>query len=144
MNFVGEVRCPWAERLQGKTKSYEIIWLILPQPPMRRKTKLAVFVFLTLLSSLSAVAKDKERDWQTGILRDSSRSRYFAGTVGNANTNGSVNDNGSFNGSTSSSEVAVYRVYQNFEIEGDQYVYLARSTSNGAGQKPLMSLSTRG
>jgi len=93
---------------------------------MRMKTKLTVFAFFTVLSCLSAVAKDKVRDWQTGILRDSSRSRYFAGTIGNANTNGSVNDNGSFNGSTNSSETAVYRVYQNFEIECDQFVYLAQ------------------
>jgi hypothetical protein len=89
----------------------------------RRITLLAVFA---LFACLPALAKDKDRAWQSGILRDSSRSRYFAGTIGNANTDGSVNDNGSYNGSTNSSETAIYRVYQNFEIEGEQYVYLAQ------------------
>jgi hypothetical protein len=93
---------------------------------MRPTRRVALLTALALAASLSAVAKDKDRAWQTGTLRDSSRSRYFAGTVGNANTNGSVNDNGNYNGSTSSSETAIYRVYQNYEIEGDQYVYLAQ------------------
>jgi hypothetical protein len=93
---------------------------------MSPKQRLKFVCVLVLAISLAAFAKDKERDWQAGTLRDSSRSRYFAGTVGNANSNGSVGDNGSFNGSTNSSETAIYRVYQNYEIEGDQYVYLAQ------------------
>jgi hypothetical protein len=83
---------------------------------------------LTVLMSLNPAAaeKQKTRDWQTGTVLDSSRSRYFAGTVGDANTNGTVNDDGRYNGSTNTSETAIYRVYQNFVIEGDQFVYLAQ------------------
>ena len=81
----------------------------------------------TLLLPLSPFAQaEKQHNWQTGTVLDSTRSRYFAGTVGNANSNGRVDDNGSYSGNTSASEIAVYRVYQNFEIEDDQHVFLAQ------------------
>lgn len=97
----------------------------------------AIFLLaLTPLLSIPCHAADKQRDWQTGVVRDSSRSRYFAGIVGDANTNGTVNDNGAYSGQTSSSEIAVYRVYQNFEIEGDQYVYLAQEHLKWRWSKP--------
>ncbi len=96
-----------------------------------------VFALLViLLLPLTPASAEKQRDWQTGIVRDSNRSRYFAGTVGSASTNGSINDNGNYSGTTSSGETAVYRVYQNFEIEGDRYVYLAQERLHWRWSKP--------
>jgi hypothetical protein len=103
---------------------------------MRIARKLsAPLPFLLLLCAI-ATAADKPRDWQTGTVLDSSRSRYFAGTIGDANTNGTVNDNGNYSGNTSASETAIYRVYQNFVIEGDQYVYLAQEHIKWRWSKP--------
>ncbi len=85
----------------------------------------ATFACVVLLLVAGFAKAEKIRDWQSGTVLDTSRSRYFSGTVGNANSNGQVNDNGSYNGNSTSSETAIYRVYQNFQIEGDQYVYLA-------------------
>jgi hypothetical protein len=91
-----------------------------------RNALIAVLVCLFALTPLRAA--EKPLDWQVGILRDSERSRYFAGTVGSSNENGTATGYGNtatYQGTTSSSRTAVYRVYQNYEIEGDQYVYLA-------------------
>src|ERR1039458_9246228 len=76
-----------------------------------------------------AVAAERERDWQTGKVLDSQRSRYFAGTVGNANTTGIAQANGNYGtyqGKTNTTQTAVYRTYENFVIEGDTLVYLAQ------------------
>jgi hypothetical protein len=83
---------------------------------------------LFLISVLAAVAfgAAKLRDWQTGKVLDTQRQRYFAGTVGSGNSNGTVSDSGTYSGQTNSSSRAVYRVFENFVIEGDQYVYLAQ------------------
>jgi hypothetical protein len=98
------------------------------------RTTFAVLCLLLLVTPLATA--EKQRDWRNGTVLDSSRSRYFAGTIGNSNTSGSVNDSGSFNGSTTSSETAVYRVYQNFVIEGDQYAYLAQEHLHWRWSKP--------
>jgi len=93
------------------------------------KRRNALFAVLILLFGLTPVVKaEKQLDWQVGILRDSERSRYFAGTVGSSNTNGTATaygDTATYQGTTNTSKTAVYRVYQEYEIEGDQYVYLA-------------------
>ena len=76
-----------------------------------------------------AISAERTRDWQTGKVLDSQRSRYFAGTVGNANTTGSAQANGNYgtyNGNTNSSETAVYRVFETFLIEGETHAYLAQ------------------
>jgi hypothetical protein len=57
---------------------------------MKQIRMLAALCVLALGLLPSAQAA-KQLDWQTGILRDSERSRYFAGTVGDSNTNGNVN-----------------------------------------------------
>lgn len=97
---------------------------------------LALCGVVAILSFQGTVAAEKTHDWQTGMVLDTSRSRYFAGTVGNGNTNGQVSDNGSYSGNSSSSETAVYRVYQNFQIEGEQYVYLAQEHLKWRWSKP--------
>jgi hypothetical protein len=80
-------------------------------------------------ASENAVCGEKNRDWQTGKVLDSQRSRYFAGTVGNANMTGTAQATGNYGvyqGNTSSSQTAVYRVYETFLIEGEKYAYLAQ------------------
>jgi hypothetical protein len=88
-----------------------------------------IFVILAATFISSGAAAEKPRDWQTGKVLDSERSRYFAGTVGNANTNGQVQANGNFGtyqGNTSSSQRAIYRTYETFLIEGLTHAYLAQ------------------
>ena len=86
---------------------------------------LAVCVLAFVVSAGSAA--QKQRAWATGKVLDSQRQRYFAGTVGNGSTSGTVNgDTGAFHGQTDDSSTAVYRVVEDFVIEGDEYVYLAQ------------------
>lgn len=102
---------------------------------MTSARKLKVLLPFMLITCAFAMAA-KPRDWQTGTVLDTNRSRYFAGTVGNANAYGNVNSSGSYNGSATESETAIYRVYQNFLIEGDQYVYLAQEHLKWRWSKP--------
>lgn len=95
----------------------------------------AVIAILCMTSCL--VASEKQRDWQTGKVLDTNRQRYFAGTVGSSNTNGTVDgDAGAYHGYTSGSSTAVYRVFETFVIEGDQYVYLAQERLRWRWSKP--------
>ena len=66
-------------------------------------------VALALLLVNQAAGAEKVRDWQTGKVLNAERSRYFAGTVGSANT-----------------QTAVHRVYETFLIEGETHAYLAQ------------------
>ena len=89
----------------------------------------ALLLVLCLLTSISTFAAEKKREWQTGKVLDSERSRYFAGTVGSANTTGNAQANGNYGtyqGTTNTSQAAVYRVYQTFLIEGETTAYLAQ------------------
>jgi hypothetical protein len=86
-----------------------------------------VFFALALALASAVVAGEKQRDWQMGKVLDTQRQRYFAGTVGGGSTNGTVNtDTGTYHGQSDDSSTAIYRVYETFVIEGDQYVYLAQ------------------
>lgn len=94
---------------------------------MKRRLACNVFVLTALLLSMCALATaEKQRDWKTGKVLDSERSRYFAGTVGGSNTNGTVSENGTYSGNTNGSQTAVYRVYETFVIEGDTEAYQAQ------------------
>jgi len=99
------------------------------------------FVALVLLAGLTqiAVGAEKNRDWQMGKLLDSQRNRYFAGTVGNANTTGTAQANGNYGtyqGNTNTSQVAAYRVYETFLIEGATHAYLAQERLRWRWSKP--------
>jgi hypothetical protein len=83
-------------------------------------------LLIFLAFSTLALAGPKERAWQSGKVLDSQRQRYFAGTVGNSNTTGTVDSSGNYHGNSSGGETAVYRVVEDFVIEGEQYVYLAQ------------------
>jgi len=87
----------------------------------------------------SSAGAEKQRDWQTGRVLDSQRSRYFAGTVGNANTNGTAQvngDYGTYQGHTNSTQTAIYRTYETFLIEGDTHAYLAQERLRWKWSKP--------
>jgi hypothetical protein len=66
-----------------------------------------VALVLTQSHRATAAEKIKNWNWQTGKLLDSERNSYLAGTVGRNTT---VPGAG----------------YQTFQIEGDQYVYMAQ------------------
>lgn len=94
---------------------------------------------LLLLIPLVSSSAEKRRDWQTGTVLDSQRNRYFAGTVGNANTTGTAQANGNYGtyqGQTTTSQTAVYRVYETFVIEGDTYAYVAQERLRWKWSKP--------
>jgi hypothetical protein len=102
-----------------------------------RPVFLGMVVLLATLAS--ATAADKQRDWQTGKVLDSERNRYFVGTVGNANTTGTAQingNNGTYQASTTSSQSALYKVYETFLIEGDSYAYLAQERLRWRWSKP--------
>lgn len=102
-------------------------------------TKLRTAVLLAVLVPTAAYAKHKGRGWQQGKLIATDASRYFAGTVGSASTNGSISesgDSGTYSGQTTSSQRAVYRVYQDYVIETDQYVYIAEERLRWRWSKP--------
>jgi hypothetical protein len=85
-------------------------------------------ILVDLLAGL-AFGAAKQRDWQTGKVLDTQRQRYFAGTVGSSNSSGTVDvngDSGTYRGQSDGASTAVYRVFETFVIEGDQYVYLAQ------------------
>lgn len=78
---------------------------------------------LILLCVSAASAKEKERQWQTGRLLDMSRSSGYAGDIGSAS--GSATTTGdSTCGTASGSSVAIYRVYETYQIESADYIYV--------------------
>ena len=94
---------------------------------------------LTSVLVVSAPAAEKVREWQMGKVLDSQRSRYFAGTVDNANTTGTAQANGNYGtyqGNTSSSQTAVYRVFETFVIEGEKYAFKAQERLKWRWSKP--------
>ena len=93
-----------------------------------------VFVFV-----VSVPAAEKVRDWQAGKVLDSQRSRYFAGTVSDANTSGTARTSGTYGtyqSNTTSSETAGYRVFETFLIESETHAYLAQERLRWKWSKP--------
>jgi hypothetical protein len=89
--------------------------------------------------AIEASGREKTRHWQTGKVLDSQRSRYFAGTVGDATSTGRVDTysgGGTYQGHTSTSQTAVYRVYETFLIEGETHAYLAQERLLWRWSKP--------
>jgi hypothetical protein len=106
---------------------------------MDRLSSRLICLLLAALSICVAVAAKKPRDWQMGKVLDSQRSRYFAGTVGNASTTGTAHSNGNsgtYQGTTNTSQTAVYRVYETFLIEGETHAYLAQERLRWRWSKP--------
>ncbi len=99
-----------------------------------------MFVVVLLLGmSVSAIAKDKNITWNTGKVLDTQRNRYFAGTLSSHNESGNIQANGTSNtygsmtntsatgtysGSSYGSNTAVYRVFEDYVIDGGSEVFL--------------------
>lgn len=96
-------------------------------------------VGLIMLLPGTALSAEKVRNWDTGKVIDSERSRYFAGTVGSDNTVGTAQTNGNYGtyqGQTTTTQTAVYRVYQTFAIEGHTYAYVVQERLRWRWSKP--------
>jgi hypothetical protein len=103
---------------------------------------------ILIFSAFAALAlAASARQWQTGKVLDYERNSYFAGSIGSTSTSGTATAtatgtgplataSGTYQGSTLHSNSAIYRVYQNYVIEGDQYVYLASERLRWRWSKP--------
>lgn len=94
---------------------------------MKRRYLVIAFVLAFLTSFMWS--GEKERDWQTGKVLDTEASREFVGTVGDVTTKGEARASGNratYQGKSSTSETAVYRVYNTVIIEGKTHGYVAR------------------
>jgi len=92
-------------------------------------SKLRLWVTFCLLAVVCVTSSraTKNPNWLDGKVLDTTRNRYFAGTVSNSNESGSVYANGNnatYEGSSTGSNIAVYRVYANYVIDGGDTVYL--------------------
>ena len=107
-------------------------------------------ICLSLLCSTALYAA-KEHTWQTGTTLDTARNRYFAGMVHNSSESGTVsgsgtsntignstysNASGSYSGSNSGTDVAIYRVYEDYVIDSGTLVYLVEERLHWRWSKP--------
>ena len=83
-------------------------------------------VLILLLPSLAAAA---ERNWQTGTLTDTEQTREKEGSTKHTTSDGSVKNKGNkadYSQTTNSTESDNIEVYQNYTIESENKVYIAR------------------
>src|ERR1700693_775714 len=90
-----------------------------------------------LLLSSVALPKDKDRQWQTGKVLDANRDRTYVGSINNASGNATTTGNTTA-GQVSGSTTAVYRVYETYEIEAGDYVYVCQEHIRWRWSKPAM------
>ena len=95
-----------------------------------------ICVPLMLLTDLS-FAKEKQRDWQTGKVVDTSRDKTYAGSVGNASGTATTSGDTTY-GHASGSSTAVYRVYETYTIEAGDYVYVCQEHIKWRWSKPAL------
>jgi hypothetical protein len=85
-------------------------------------------ITIVLIAATAALAA-KPLNWQAGRVLDTQRNRYYAGTIDSGNASGSATttDSATTTGSvwSSHSSTAVYRVFETFIIEGEDYAYVA-------------------
>jgi len=96
-----------------------------------------LILFVSLAPSHQATAKEKERQWQTGKVLDTNRQRNYAGTIDNASGSATASGNTTY-GNASGSSVAVYRVYETYEIEAGYYIYECQEHIKWRWSKPAM------
>ena len=99
--------------------------------------------FLALLAlAAPTIAAEKVREWQTGKVLDTERSRYYAGTVssGQTNGNGQVYNGGygAYQGQTVASHHAIYRGYETIVIDADTHVYVVQQRLKSRRSKAAM------
>jgi hypothetical protein len=84
---------------------------------------------MIILIAATSILAAKPLNWQTGKVLDTQRNRYYASTGDSGNTSGSATttDSATTAGSvwSSHSSTAVYRVFETFVIEGEDYAYVA-------------------
>lgn len=90
-----------------------------------------------LLLSSSVFPKEKERQWQTGKVLDTNRDRTYAGTTSHASGSATTSGNTTY-GSANGSATAVYHVYETYEIEAGDYVYVCQEHIRWKWSKPAM------
>ena len=86
-----------------------------------------------VLIAATALIAAKPLHWQTGKVLDTQRNRYFAGTVDSGTASGTATTTGVATGTVTTtgsvwsqqSSTALYRVYETFVVEGEDYVYVA-------------------
>ena len=89
-----------------------------------RKLQLGIILIL-LVPSLAAA----ERAWQTGTLTDTEQTREKEGSTKHTTSDGSVKNKGNkadYSQSTNSTESDNIETYQNYTIESDNKIYIAR------------------
>ena len=91
----------------------------------------------SLLLSSVALPKDKDRQWQTGKVLDANRDRTYVGSINNASGSATTTGNTTA-GQVSGSTTAVYRVYETYEIEAGDYVYVCQEHIRWKWSKPAM------
>jgi hypothetical protein len=115
--------------------------------------KFSAFFLSLFLCPTLLLAASKEHSWQTGITLDTGHNRYFTGIIHDSSTSGTVNAsgtsmtsgnstyshaNGTYSDSTSSSDTAMYRVYENYVIDSGTMVYLAEERLTWRWSKPAL------
>jgi hypothetical protein len=105
---------------------------------------IAVACFTLLATNLGA---EKQRAWEIGKVLDTERNRYFAGTYTRGSSSGSFDGSGTtignntdvsgtYRGQSQSSTRAVYRIYAEYVIESDKFVYLTEERLLWRWSKP--------
>jgi hypothetical protein len=108
----------------------------LPQEDINIMRTKARFGFLAGIFLFVLVAHGaKDHPWQTGKVLDAEQGQYFKGTMHNGQQNGTVTDYGNtaqYHGSSSGSNIAVYRKEGTYEIDSPTMVYLLDERTNTA------------
>ena len=96
-----------------------------------------MFILFLFLPISAVRAKEKERQWQTGRVLDTGRSSVFAGNVSSASGSATTSGDSTY-GNASGSSVAVYRVYETYEIESEGYIYVCQEHIKWRWSKPAI------
>jgi len=95
----------------------------------------AAFMLFLFLPVSVVHAKEKERQWQTGKVIDTGRSSVYAGDVSSASGSATSTGNTTY-GNANGGSVAVYRVYETYEIESEGYIYVCQEHIKWRWSKP--------
>jgi hypothetical protein len=83
----------------------------------------------------SVSGNEKERQWQTGKVLDTSRTSVYAGEIGSVNGSSTASGNTTY-GSANGSSTAVYKVYETYTIEAADYIYVCQEHIRWRWSKP--------
>ena len=98
---------------------------------------LAVISVPLIFLTNPSFAKEKQRQWQTGKVVETSGEKTYAGNVGSAS--GTATSSGSTTyGNATGSSIAVYKVYETYTIEAGDYVYVCQERIKWKWSKPAL------